>query len=168
MMSVEQCSRRFDFVRLHRWAWARRLIRKPRSMAAEQIDDHLLNLMSALARGLLKEYGLVFKLHKEYESLRVEVPGMGVWLDEVKAKIDFTLPLELIFVTQEQPCIYLACRAGQISCGAETFEKLERELELLSNLHEELARTPLPEQRQIEAETPFGQVVPKRRRKRAA
>lgn len=170
MMSLEQCSRRFDFLRLHQLAWQRRLIRKPRSMAAEHIDDHLMGLTQSLATGLMKEHGLRFNLHREHEAIQIEVTEMATWIAEVKEKQGLGFEPQLILPSQHDPNFRLSCREGRVSCAAASVEKLDHDLTQLAALSAQLVESFKhgAELATIVATTPFGQVMPKQRKRRAA
>ncbi len=68
MQSVGRLSCRFDFARLHRWAWDRKVIRKERPLEDGKEHKHVENLLRQLTRQLLRKQGIHHTIRLDVEA----------------------------------------------------------------------------------------------------
>lgn len=67
MYSTQLCSRRFDFLRLHQWAWKSRLLRSPLPLSSEREDKNIFKLMLLLINAKMKQHGIRYKVFNDPE-----------------------------------------------------------------------------------------------------
>lgn len=74
MQSVETLSLRFDFARLHRWAWDRRVVRKERPLQEGKDSKHVVALLRQLTRHLLRMEDIHHKISIDADAyvMRIE------------------------------------------------------------------------------------------------
>lgn len=153
MISVEQCSQKFDFLCLHQTAWQRRIIRKPRSMDTSVIHSNIQKLLRRLIADAFKKYGLLFSQTTTEDNITVHVPELAEWL----GTLENVPATQLVRPTQDNPNIVLYLKNGRIASAMKHFNMLERDLELYETLvHQQ-------EQRTL---SPFGKTQPRIARRR--
>lgn len=127
--TAEQMSRRFDFLRLHRWAWDRRAIRKPRPLQEEKEDKRVVSLLRQLLQHRLRRAKIAFALWVEQgqEALLLEFEQpLQILRSLTQCKV---LPGQLQWDEAQLPVrrvLRLPLRQGPLWCASEQFLALEQ------------------------------------------
>ena len=72
-LSAEFCSRRFDFLRLHNWAWERALLKKTSPIDVEREEKTIWHLLRRLIAHFLKQKRIEFVLRINNEQEQIEI-----------------------------------------------------------------------------------------------
>ncbi|TNE50985.1 MAG: hypothetical protein EP343_05990 [Deltaproteobacteria bacterium] len=127
MHSVDRLSCRFDFARLHRWAWDRKVIRKERALEDSKEQKHVENLLRQLTRQLLRKQSIHHTIRMDVEA-RVMHVEFGQPMQILKQlTLGDNLPGKLLWSPSNSRSRVLQVPYYQegVWCASEQFQALE-------------------------------------------
>lgn len=128
MYTVQYWSRRFDWMRLHRWAWDRQLLTKPKKIGREEQEEkQILLLLQMLLEQQLRKKQITYRLVQDGYALRIEFLQPMQILKQVLHKGH--LPGRLQWLAQESSAsrvLQLSLRDQQRWCASSEFLAFEQ------------------------------------------
>lgn len=128
MSTVQQWSRRFDWVRLHRWAWDRQLLSKPQPIKTdEQESKQIWNLLLRLIHHTLRSKRISYSLECYGFSVCIEflqpmqILKQLLWKEEWPRHLQWSAEH-----TMNRPILTLSLRDGTCWYASQAFLALEQ------------------------------------------
>ena len=128
MYSPEQCSRRFDFLRLHRWAWSNKLISTPFELRGDREARYIHKLLQLLIGAHLKRLRIAHKISVDPDSgfLCIEFHHS---MQLLKQMVTFkSLPGQLQWHNDNSSTrrLIVPTRRGTLWCASEQYKAFEQ------------------------------------------